>query len=139
MAAASAADVLLVAGGLRGARLLLALRRGERFRRLARKETSVRVRAMARECARRYARSLVVVASGVGRTAPSPALGVDDAGILEDRIRHLLRPRGTSPARRRTGRAARIDGAALRSGLRSPPLPRLNRDSLSMNEDREPV
>jgi len=205
--------LVLVAGGLRGARLLLAFRRGERFRRLAREETSERVRTIARECAealvispvpvlaapgldgpvtlgalrpvvllppgfaaaheddairaalghelahvrrrdygvnlafetallpfawhpaarllrrrlgetremacdelaserllgaRRYARSLVVVASGIGRPAPSPALGVDDAGILEDRIRHLLRPRGTSPARRRLGIAAGV-------------------------------
>ncbi len=57
---------------------------------------------------RRYARSLVDVASGILRTAPSPALGVDDAGILEDRIRHLLRPHGTSPARRRLGIAAGV-------------------------------
>ena len=57
---------------------------------------------------RRYARSLVAVASGIGRASPSPALGVDDAGILEDRIRHLLRPRGASPARRRLGIAAGV-------------------------------
>lgn len=57
---------------------------------------------------RRYARSLVAVASGIARSAPSLALGVDDAGVLEDRIRHLLRPRGASPLGRRLGIVAGV-------------------------------
>ncbi len=57
---------------------------------------------------RRYARSLVAVATASCRMAPCPALGVNDAGILEERIRHLLRPRDASPRRRRLGFAAGV-------------------------------
>ena len=57
---------------------------------------------------RRYARSLVAVATVSRRPVPCPALGVNDAGILEERIRHLLRPRDASPRRRRLGLAAGV-------------------------------
>ena len=57
---------------------------------------------------RRYARSLVAVAAGSRRPPLCPALGVNDAGILEERIRHLLRPRGGSPRLRRLGIAAGV-------------------------------
>lgn len=52
---------------------------------------------------RRYARSLVTVAAGLG--AAAPALGVNDADILEERVRHLLRPRS---GRRRLALAAGV-------------------------------
>jgi tetratricopeptide (TPR) repeat protein len=53
-----------------------------------------------------YARSLVAVAAASRGRGLSPAFGVNDAGILEERIRHLLRPRGGS------GRLRRLEAAA---------------------------
>ena len=57
---------------------------------------------------RRYAKSLLAVASGIAGPAPAPSLGVNDADILEERIRHLLRPRGGTTGRRRLGVAAGV-------------------------------
>ena len=56
---------------------------------------------------KRYARSLVAVAAGIRSLAPSPGLGVNDADILEERVRHLLRPAGAS-GRRGPGFAAAL-------------------------------
>lgn len=50
---------------------------------------------------RRYAKSLLAVASGIAGSAPAPGLGVNDGDILEERIRHLLRPRGGTAGRTR--------------------------------------
>jgi beta-lactamase regulating signal transducer with metallopeptidase domain len=49
---------------------------------------------------RRYARSLVAVAAGISTFAPAPTLGINDAGTLEERVRHLLVRRATPDGRR---------------------------------------
>jgi beta-lactamase regulating signal transducer with metallopeptidase domain len=57
---------------------------------------------------RRYAKSLLAVASAVSGPAPAPGLGVNDGDILEERIRHLLRPRGGTAGRTRLAVAAGV-------------------------------
>ena len=57
---------------------------------------------------RRYAKSLLAVASGITGSAPAPGLGVNDGDILGERIRHLLRPRGGAAGRTRLAVAAGV-------------------------------
>jgi beta-lactamase regulating signal transducer with metallopeptidase domain len=62
--------LLVVAGGLRGSRLLLALRRATRLRRSAREERSEKVHSLALECAEALAISPVPVLSAPGLEGP---------------------------------------------------------------------